>query len=152
MKKWIGFSRAAVLALALAVLGPAIAQSETWLCFVHRNSHAGNTSCHGTGGGCLDCILIEYSTNGGGAPRDFLPQGAVAVSYPSRLDRTQEPNQPVSLALDTALSRTPLKQFTCEEPSLYDRVRMASLERAPTITEDHARTELAGRLDQESTR
>lgn len=146
MKKRIGFGSTAVVALALAVLGPAVAQSQVWLCFVYFKSHpdTGNNVCHGAGSGCMECLPFEFSRVDDGAPIDSLRQGATVASYAPRFDQAQEPDQPVSLALDTGLLRARLERPTCEEPSLYDRVRRASLARIPRVVRGRS----PGRLEQ----
>ena len=151
MKKRIGFSGTVVGALALAVFGPTVAQSQiVYLCFPYQNSRpdAGNNYCHGMGGGCLECVLWDYSMGDGEGTRlgDSPSQSAMAASYPPRLDRARQPSQPVSLAFDAGLPRPQLEQAICGERSLYDRVRRARLERRPSARKDRASSRSLGQV------
>jgi len=149
VRGWIGVvssavARIAVLALTLAVLGPAIAQSQILIiCGVYRNSHAdtGNNVCHGTGPGCMECTIIEYSTTGDGGPVDSRLQSATMASYvPRPADSVQGPDLPVSLALHTGLRLPPAKEPACRAPALFDEVRVASRERVPPALKDRSRS------------
>ena len=145
MKKRIGLIRAAVGVLALAVLGPAIAQSQIIvICGIYRDSYAdtGANLCHGHGPGCMECTILMFKGDGGGTPIDPPSQGTTLASYASGSDRVLEPGQPVTLALDTGLAPMPQKLSACEGPSLYDRVRMASRERVAPIVKDRSRSRL----------
>ena len=149
MKKRIGLVRAAVGVLALAVLGPAIAQSQiVVICGVYRDSYAdtGANLCHGHGSGCMECTILIYKRDEGGVLIDPPSQGATLASYTSGFDRVLELGQPVSLALDTGLAPTPQKLSACEGPSLYDRLRMASRERVPAVVKDRSRSRLLGQV------
>ena len=142
MNKRIGLIRASVVALAFAVLGPAIAESQIFvICGVYRNSYADTDAnlCHGTGSGCIECTFIVLKKDEGDVPMDPPLQEATLDSYTSGFDYTQEPSQPVSLALDTGLASTPQRLSACEGPSPYDRIRTARRERVPPLVNDRSR-------------
>ena len=145
MKKRIGLIRAAVGVLALAVLGPAIAQSQiVVICGVYRDSYADTDAnlCHGRGSGCMECTILIFKRDEGGLPIDPPSERATLASYPSGFDRMLEPGQPVSLALDTGLAPMPQRLSACDVPSLYDQVLVASRERVPPVVKDRSRSGL----------
>lgn len=142
MKK--GLIRTALGVLALAVVGPAVAEAQIFvICGVYRDSYAdtGANLCHGHGSGCIECTFIVLKRDEGDVPIDPPLEGALLVSYTSGFDYTQDPSQPVSLALDTGLASTS-QMSACEEPGLYDRVRMASRERVVPVVKDRSRSRL----------
>lgn len=146
MSKRIGFVRASVVALAIVVLGPAVAHAQILIiCATYRNSHAdtGNNVCHGTGPGCMECTIFELSTTDDEEPVDFGRQDAIvdstAASYVPRLvDR--EADLPVSLAVHTGLRFTSAKKPVCDAPALFDRVRVARKERVLPAVKDRSRS------------
>ena len=143
--KNIGPIRIAVVALAVGVLGPSIAQSQIFvICGVYRGSYAdtGANLCHGRGTGCIECTFIVLKKNEGGVLIDPPLEGAALASYTSRFDYTQEPSQPVSLALDTGLASTSQRLSACEGPSLHERLRMARRERVSPVVKDRSRSGL----------
>ena len=144
MKKRIGLVRAAVGVLALAVLGPAIAESQIFvICGVYRNSYAD------TGRQPLPRYTVRDVSSARSScsrrtkvdvPMDPPHPGSDAGLLHIRLRlRVQEPSQPVSLALDTGLASTPQRLSACEGPSPYDRIRTARRERVPPLVNDRSR-------------
>ena len=146
VNKRIGLIRVAVVAVAVAVLAPALAESQILvICGLYRDSKAdrANNFCHGHGGGCVECTFIEMAAVDDGEAVDSQRQNTTVASYtPRLLDSAQGHSQPVGLALHTGLRLAPPNQPTCDEPSLYDRVRMANRERVPPIVKDRSRSGL----------
>jgi hypothetical protein len=134
----------ATLILSLAVaLAPAEAEAQVIIiCGLYANSTTDDYSdfCYGRGSGCLECVIIEYSTGGGGGgPLDPLPGSAAAASDLSRLG-DQAGNLPVGLTSGTGLPRPSLNEVACEEPRLDNPVQTARSERAPAARKDRVRT------------
>lgn len=145
MNERIGLIRASVVALAFAVLGPAIAESQiVVICGVYRDSYADTAAnlCHGRGSGCMECTIFMFKAHEGGGPMDPPSEVPALASYPSGFDYTDEPVQPVSLAGDTGLTPVLEELPACEGSSLYDQVRMASRDRVPPAVKDRPRSEL----------
>lgn len=141
----IGLIRASVVALAFAVLGPAIAQSQVVvICGVYRDSYADTAAnlCHGRGPGCIECTIFMYKEPEGGGPTGPPSEGpAVAANTPG-FDYTHEPIHPVSLAEDTGLASAREELPACEAPSLYDQVRVVRRERVPVAVKGRSLGEL----------
>ena len=141
MKKWIGCSspglvRAGVFVLGFAVLGPAVAESQILvICGIYRDSFADTEAnlCHGSGSGCAECVFIALSTgDGDGEPVDPRSRNLAVASYTPRLiQAAEEPDQPLSLAVNTGLPFTPPGQSGCKAPALFDRVRERGRELVP---------------------
>ena len=139
---------AATLLLSGAVaLAPAEAEAQVIIiCGLYPDSTTDDYSdfCYGSGSGCLECVIIEYSTGGGGGgPLDPLPGGAAAASGLSRLG-DQAGNLPVGLTSGTGLPRPSLKEVACKEPRLDEPVRATRSERAPAARRDRVRTRRVG--------
>ena len=117
MKRWIGCSfqgvvRAGVFVLGFAVLGPAVAESQILvICGIYRDSFADTEAnlCHGSGSGCAECVFIALSPgDGDGEPVDPRSRNVTVASYaPRLLQPAEEPDQPLSLAVNTGLPSTP---------------------------------------------
>lgn len=132
MTRWIGFGsrvlmRTGVAVLALAVLGPAVAESQILvICGIYRDSYADKKAnlCHGSGPGCAECVFIALATGDGVEPADSPSQRLTVASYTPRLvEKAEEAGQPLSLAVNTGLPFTPPVQSGCTAPALFDRVR-----------------------------
>lgn len=137
--------RAAVVALATAVLGPTVAESQILvICGVYRKSRPDrvNHFCHGTGDGCMECTFIPMASTGNGEALDSRSQTAVASYAPSLFDQALDPSQPVRLAVDTGLAPTPREQ-PCYEPDLLAKVRTAGREHVPPAMRDRSRKGLS---------
>lgn len=133
--------RIAVVALAGAVLGPAVVESQIRvICGVYRNSRPddANKFCHGRGDGCMECTFIPLSTAENGEALDSQSQTAAASYTPPLFDQALEPSQPVRLALDTGLALT-LQERPCDEPGLLAKVRTANREHVPPAMRDRSR-------------
>lgn len=152
MKRRIGFStsglaRSGVFVLALTVLGPAVAESQILvICGIYRDSYADTEAnlCHGSGSGCAECVFIALATNGDGGTADGPRQSVtVASSTPRPLQRAEEPDQPLSLAVNTGLPFAPPGQSGCNAPALFDRVRAPRRERVLPATKDRSRNRVA---------
>lgn len=151
MKRWIGCSfqgvvRAGVFVLGFAVLGPAVAESQILvICGIYRDSFADTEAnlCHGSGSGCAECVFIALSPgDGDGEPVDPRSRNVTVASYaPRLLQPAEEPDQPLSLAVNTGLPSTPRK-FGCRTPALFDRVRAPVRERVSEAAKDHSRNRL----------
>lgn len=142
MKKWTGCSsrglvRAGVLVLGFAVLGPAVAESQILvICGIYRDSFADTEAnlCHGSGSGCAECVFIALATGNGddGELAFSRSRNATVASYTPRLiQAAEEPDQPLSLAVNTGLPFTPPGQSGCKAPALFDRVRERGRELVP---------------------
>lgn len=146
MSERIGLIRTAVVVVAFAVLGPAVAQSQiVVICGVYRDSYADTAAnlCHGRGPGCMECTIFMLKRFEGGGPTGPPSEGPALASYTSGFDHTHEPIQPVSLAGDTALAPALEKLPACEEPSrLYDRMRVVTRRRVPPAAKDRSRGKL----------
>lgn len=145
MNERIGLIRVSVVALALAVLGPALAESQiVVVCGVYRDSYPDTEAnlCHGRGSGCMECTILMFKAHEGGGPMDPPSEVPALASYPSGLDYVQEPLQPVSLAVNTGLAPTGEKLSACEAPSSYDQVRVANRERVSPAVKDRSRAGL----------
>lgn len=126
MKRWIGCSslglaRAAVLVLALTVLSPAVAESQILvICGIYRDSYAdtGANLCHGNGPGCAECVFIALAQNDDGEPVDPPRQSVTLASYTPRLiERAEELDQLLTLAVSTGLPFAPPGQSGCNAPA-----------------------------------
>ena len=149
MNDKIGLIRASVVALAFAVLGPAIAESQiVIICATYRDSYADTDAnlCHGRGSGCMECTIFMYKGVEGGGPAGPPSAMPTLASYTSGFDYTHEPSQPVDLAVNTGLVPTPEGLSACEEPSLYDQVRAVRRERVPPAVKDRSRSGLWPRV------
>ncbi len=144
MNEKIGLIRASVVALAFAVLGPAVAESQILvICGIYRDSFADTEAnlCHGSGSGCAESVFIALST-GDGEPVDPWSRNVTVASYaPRLLQPAEEPDQPLSLAVNTGLPSTPGK-FGCRTPALFDRVRAPVRERVSEAAKDRSRNRL----------
>ena len=152
MNERIGLIRASVVALAFAVLAPALAESQiVVVCGVYRDSYPDTEAnlCHGRGSGCMECTILMFKGHEGGGPTGPVPGVPTMASYTTGLDYVQEPLQPVSLAVNTGLAPTGEKLSACRAPSSYDQVRVASRERVSPAVKDRSR---AGLLKQASAR
>ncbi len=133
----------AALLLSVAVtLAPAVAGAQIIICSIYWNSTTDEYSnfCYGSGPGCVECVIIEYSTGSGGGGRlDSLHEGAAAASDAYRLD-AQVANRSVGLAAGTGLPRLSLNEAACKEPRLDNAVRTARSERLPAARKDRLRT------------
>lgn len=155
MKRWIGCSslglaRAAVLVLALTVLGPAVAESQILvICGIYRDSYAdtGANLCHGNGPGCAECVFIALAQNDDGEPVDRPRQSVTVASFTPRLiQRAEAPDQPLSLAVNTGLPFAPPGPSRCNATALFDRVRAPGRERVVPATRDRSRNRLLARV------
>lgn len=146
MNQRIGLIRASVVALAFALLGPAIAQSQVVVvCGVYRDSYADTDAnlCHGRGSGCMECTILIFKEAEGGEPTGPLSEVPALAVYTPGFDYTHEPIQPVRLAGDTGLAPAREELPACEAPSLYDQARgVSSRERVPPAVKDRSRGEL----------
>ncbi|MCY3930915.1 MAG: hypothetical protein OXH70_04290 [Acidobacteria bacterium] len=104
---------ATLLSGAAVALAPAVAEAQVIICSIYWNSTTDDYSnfCYGSGSGCIECVIIEYSTggNGGEGPLDPLRQQQAATSEASLLDN-QGTHQPVGLASGTGLPRLSLNE------------------------------------------
>lgn len=144
----IGLIRASIVVVAIAVLGPAVAQSQILIiCETYRDSHAdtGNNVCHGRGRGCMECTIFELSTTDEGERGDTRRQAATVASYAPRL-LDGEAVSPVGLASSTGLRFTPAVEPVCEAPALFDQVRAASWERVSPAVKDRSRSRVSVRV------
>ncbi|MXX75694.1 MAG: hypothetical protein F4210_13840 [Holophagales bacterium] len=135
---------AATLLFGVAVaLAPAVAEAQVIIiCGVYPNSTTDEYSnfCYGRGSGCLECVIIEYSTGSGGGGRlDPLPNGAAAAPYVDLLGR-QGAGQPVGLASGTGLSSPSFNEAVCKEPGLDHPVQTARTEHVPAARKDRLHT------------
>ena len=155
VKRWIGCSspgivRAAVLVLGLAVLGPAVVESQILvICGIYRDSYADTEAnlCHGHGSGCAECVFIALATGDDEEPVGPPRQSLTVASYTPRLiERAEELDQPLSLALNTGLPFTPQGQSGCNAPTLFDRVRVPARERVPPAAKDRSRNRLLAQV------
>ncbi len=145
VNKKFGLIRASVVALAFAVLGPAVAQSQiVVICGVYRDSYADTAAnlCHGRGPGCMECTIFMYKEPEGGGPTGPPSEGPDLAAYTPGFDYTHEPIQPVSLAGDTGLAPAREESPACEAPSLYDQVQVVSREHVPPAVKDRSRGKL----------
>lgn len=139
-----------LLGVAVAI-APAEAEAQVIIiCGLYPESTTDDYSdfCYGRGSGCLECVIIEYRTGGGGGsggPLDPLPGSAAAASDLSRLG-DQAGNLPVGLTSGTGLPRPSLNEVACEEPRLDNPVQRARSERAPAARKDRVRTRRVGEL------
>lgn len=134
---------ATLLSGAAVALAPAVAEAQVIICSIYWNSTTDDYSnfCYGSGSGCIECVIIEYSTggNGGEGPLDPLRQQQAATSEASLLDN-QGTHQLVGLASGTGLPRLSLNEEACKEPRLGSPVRTAESERVPPARKDRLRT------------
>ena len=151
MKRWIGcsspgFVRAGVFVLSFAVLGPAVAESQILvICGIYRDSYADTEAnlCHGSGSGCAECVFIALATGDDGEPPGPQSQSfSVASHTPRLIQRAEEPDHPLSLAVNTGLPSARGK-FGCSTPALFDRVRVPGREvRVLEAAKDRSRNRL----------
>ena len=151
MNERIGLIRVSAVALALAVLGPALAESQiVVVCGVYRDSYPDTEAnlCHGRGSGCMECTILMFKGHEGGGPTGPVPGVPAMASHTSGLDYVQESLQPVSLAVNTGFAPTGEKLSACEAPSSYDQarsydqVRVTSRERVSLAVKDRSRAGL----------
>lgn len=145
MNERMGLIRAAVVALAFIVVGPAVAQSQIIvICGVYRDSYADTAAnlCHGRGSGCMECTIFMFKEPEGGGPTGPPSDEPALAAYTPGFGYTHEPMQPVSLAGDTGLAPAREELPACEAPSLYDQVRVVSRERVSPAAKDRSRGEL----------
>lgn len=123
-------------------LSPTVTEAQIY-CWFYPNSKTDDYSdfCYGSGPGCLECVIFEYSPgpgDGGGGAVDPLPKGAAAASDVYLGD--QGASQPVGLTSGTGLPRLSLNEAACKEPRLDNPVRTARSERVPDVRKDRLHT------------
>lgn len=112
------------------------------ICGVYPDSTTDDYSnfCYGNGSGCMDCVIIEYSTVGGGDSLDSLPEGA-AVASSVYQSRDQRSNQPIGWTAGTGLPRPSLDEAACAEARVDHTTQVVvRSERVPSVRQDRLRT------------